>query len=55
MYQGNKCTLCGNEITPGCDFNQGRCPHRPKETLTNKAAAFAIVVFVFLLAIISSV
>ena len=24
-----KCTTCRNEITINCDYNQGRCPHRP--------------------------
>jgi len=22
-----KCATCRNEITPDCDWNQGRCPH----------------------------
>ena len=24
-----KCSVCRRPITPDCDFNQGRCPHRP--------------------------
>ena len=24
-----KCTTCGKEYSPDCDFNQGRCPHHP--------------------------
>ena len=34
-----KCETCRSEITPDCDYNQGRCPHRkpmieiqPKDT-----------------------
>ncbi len=34
-----KCATCRSEITPDCDYNQGRCPHRkpmieiqPKDT-----------------------
>ena len=34
-----KCDTCGHQIHEGCDFNQGRCPHRrplvelqPKDT-----------------------
>jgi len=34
-----KCETCRSEITPDCDHNQGRCPHRkpmieiqPKDT-----------------------
>ncbi len=34
-----KCETCKSEITPDCDYNQGRCPHRkpmieiqPKDT-----------------------
>ena len=34
-----KCDTCRNEITPDCNYNQGRCPHRkpmieiqPKDT-----------------------
>lgn len=34
-----KCSICRQEITPDCDYNQGRCPHRkpmidiqPKDT-----------------------
>ncbi len=34
-----KCETCRSEITPDCDWNQGRCPHRkpmieiqPKDT-----------------------
>lgn len=23
-----KCETCRSEITPDCDWNQGRCPHR---------------------------
>ncbi len=23
-----KCKTCRSEITPDCDWNQGRCPHR---------------------------
>ncbi len=23
-----KCETCRSEITPDCDYNQGRCPHR---------------------------
>ena len=23
-----KCETCRNEITPDCDWHQGRCPHR---------------------------
>ena len=23
-----RCSLCGNVPAPGCDWNQGRCPHR---------------------------
>lgn len=23
-----KCETCKNEITPDCDWRQGRCPHR---------------------------
>lgn len=23
-----KCDACGEEIHPGCDWQQGRCPHR---------------------------
>jgi hypothetical protein len=23
-----KCDTCGHTIHPGCNFNQGRCPHR---------------------------
>lgn len=23
-----KCETCKSEITPDCDYNQGRCPHR---------------------------
>lgn len=22
------CEICGDTITPACDWNQGRCPHR---------------------------
>jgi hypothetical protein len=24
-----KCDSCGEEITSGCTWRQGRCPHRP--------------------------
>jgi hypothetical protein len=24
-----KCKTCGGEISPDCDWRQGRCPHRP--------------------------
>ena len=34
-----KCNTCNKEITPDCDYRQGRCPHRkpmieiqPKDT-----------------------
>lgn len=34
-----KCSICRQEITQNCDYNQGRCPHRkpmieiqPKDT-----------------------
>ena len=26
-----KCKICGNEINVNCDWNQGRCPHRPAD------------------------
>jgi len=25
----NKCTTCGQEYSPSCDWRQGRCPHHP--------------------------
>lgn len=35
----SRCASCRKEITPDCDYNQGRCPHRkpmidiqPKDT-----------------------
>jgi hypothetical protein len=24
-----KCNTCGNEYSPSCDWQQGRCPHHP--------------------------
>lgn len=24
-----RCSLCGDIPAPGCDWNQGRCPHEP--------------------------
>jgi hypothetical protein len=24
-----KCNTCGEQITTDCDWQQGRCPHRP--------------------------
>jgi len=24
-----RCSVCGKVPTPGCDWNQGRCPHLP--------------------------
>lgn len=24
-----KCKTCGHLVHPGCDYNQGRCGHRP--------------------------
>ena len=30
----NKCTTCRKEIRVNCDWQQGRCPHRPA-MLTN--------------------
>ena len=24
-----KCDTCGQEYSPNCDYNQGRCPHHP--------------------------
>ncbi len=23
----DKCSICGEQYTPSCDWNQGRCPH----------------------------
>lgn len=28
MTKDTKCKTCRQEITPDCDYNQGRCPHR---------------------------
>lgn len=25
----DKCTTCGKEYGPDCDWHQGRCPHHP--------------------------
>lgn len=25
----DKCSVCNQEYSPKCDFNQGRCPHHP--------------------------
>ncbi len=25
----DKCNTCHNPYSPDCDWNQGRCPHRP--------------------------
>ena len=25
----DKCTACGKEYSPDCDYKQGRCPHHP--------------------------
>ena len=25
-----KCNICRQEYSPSCDYNQGRCPHRPQ-------------------------
>ena len=25
----DKCTACGKEYSPECDYKQGRCPHHP--------------------------
>jgi hypothetical protein len=25
----DKCTTCGKEYGPNCDWHQGRCPHHP--------------------------
>ena len=32
-----KCAICYKTIQPDCDWNQGRCPHRPSiaETIMN--------------------
>jgi hypothetical protein len=24
-----KCSTCGNNYSPQCDYQQGRCPHHP--------------------------
>ena len=24
-----KCNYCGDDVKIGCDWRQGRCPHRP--------------------------
>lgn len=24
-----KCSVCRQEYSPACDYNQGRCPHHP--------------------------
>lgn len=27
--KSEKCTTCGKDYSPQCDYNQGRCPHHP--------------------------
>lgn len=40
-----KCGTCGHPIHPGCNFNQGRCPHQPPMVDTNKVVEWFKNVF----------
>jgi len=35
MVTRKKCSICYEPIKPGCDWNQGRCPHRPAMIIIN--------------------
>jgi hypothetical protein len=38
-----KCTTCRNEITINCDYNQGRCPHRPPMINTHSMRFYNLI------------
>ncbi len=51
-----RCSICRQEITADCDWNQGRCPHRPaaiglpssRKLLLLLAAPFIIVAWMIM-------
>jgi hypothetical protein len=47
----NKCNICRKEITPSCDWQQGRCPHR-KVPLENVEKIIVYLILILLIAII---
>jgi len=46
-----KCSTCRKDIDPNCDYNQGRCPHRPATTTVEKIKSVMAWIIVVLSAI----
>lgn len=46
---------CGNAIKPDCDWQQGRCPHRPKKQLSLATSTIVVAVVALVLALALSI